>query len=269
MDSDFNSASPRWYAFRVWALPSEADGGDPRPLRPLSPLVLGHRGASALETENTVEAFARARADGADGVELDVRLTGDGRMVVFHDDDLTRLGGDPARIAETPFSRLRELRLSSGARIATLEEAYEAVGPDLMVNVELKMEGVGGSLGVLVEAAAAVIERLGVGERTLVSSFNPWAVRRWMRRAPRVRAGYLFEASSPLHALTAAWLRPFALNPELALCTPARVARWRRRGAFVVVWTVDDPAALSACRAMGVAAIIANDPARARAALSA
>jgi glycerophosphoryl diester phosphodiesterase len=230
---------------------------------------LGHRGASALETENTVEAFARARADGADGVELDVRLTGDGRMVVFHDDDLTRLGGDPARIAETPFSRLRELRLSSGARIATLEEAYEAVGPDLMVNVELKMEGVGGSLGVLVEAAAAVIERLGVGERTLVSSFNPWAVRRWMRRAPRVRAGYLFEAASPLHALTAAWLRPFALNPELALCTPARVARWRRRGAFVVVWTVDDPAALSACRAMGVAAIIANDPARARAALSA
>jgi len=94
-------------------------------------------------------------------------------------------------------------------------------------------------------------------------------VRRWMRRAPRIRAGYLFEGCSPLHAFTAAWLRPFALNPELELCTPARVARWRRRGAYVVVWTVDAPEALRACRDMGVAAVIANDPARARAALSA
>jgi len=263
MDSDFNSASPRWYAFRVWARPSDADGGHPRPL------VIGHRGASALETENTVEAFARARADGADGVELDVRLSGDGRMVVFHDDDLTRLAGDPARIDGTPFARLRELPLTGGARIATLEEAYEAVGPDLMVNVELKTESVGAPLAALVDEVASVVDRLGVGERTLVSSFNPWAVRRWMRRAPRIRAGYLFEGRSPLHAFTAAWLRPFALNPELELCTPARVARWRRRGAYVVVWTVDAPEALRACRDMGVAAVIANDPARARAALSA
>jgi glycerophosphoryl diester phosphodiesterase len=90
-----------------------------------------------------------------------------------------------------------------------------------------------------------------------------------MRRAPRVRAGYLFEGRAPFHAWAAAWLRPFSLNPALALCTPERVARWRRRGAFVAVWTVDDPAALRACRDMGVGAVIANDPARARAALSA
>jgi glycerophosphoryl diester phosphodiesterase len=240
-----------------------ADRGGPRPL------VIGHRGASALVTENTVEAFARARADAADGVELDVRLTGDGRMVVFHDDDLTRLAGRPDRIDDTPFARLREARLSAGERIATLEEAYEAVGPELLVNVELKMERVGAPLRALVDAVVAVVARLEVGERTLVSSFNPWAVRRWMRRAPRVRAGYLFEGRSPLHAFTAAWLRPYALNPELDLCTPERVARWRRRGAAVVVWTVDDPAALRACRDMGVAAVIANDPARALAALSA
>jgi glycerophosphoryl diester phosphodiesterase len=233
------------------------------------PLVIGHRGASALATENTVEAFARARADGADGVELDVRLTGDGRMVVFHDDDLARLAGRPERIDDTPFARLREVSLSAGGRIPTLEEAYEAVGPELLVNVELKMDGVGAPLQALVDAVVAVVARLDAGERTLVSSFNPWAVRRWMRRAPRVRAGYLFEGRSPLHAFTAAWLRPYALNPELELCTPERVARWRRRGAAVVVWTVDDPAALRACRDMGVAAVIANDPARALAALSA
>jgi glycerophosphoryl diester phosphodiesterase len=234
----------------VWGRPSEADGGHPRPL------VLGHRGSSAVET-------------GADGVELDVRLAGGGEVVVFHDEDLRRLAGRPERIADTPFARLRELSLTAGGRIATLEEAYEACGPELLVNVELKVDGLGGPLGALVDQVAAIIARLGVGERTLVSSFSPRAVRRWMRRAPGVRAGYLFEGRAPYHAWAAAWLRPFALNPALALCTPERVARWRRRGAFVAVWTVDDPAALRACRDMGVGAVIANDPARARAALSA
>jgi glycerophosphoryl diester phosphodiesterase len=246
----------------VWGRPSETGGGGPRPL------VLGHRGASAIATENTAAAFARARADGADGVELDVRLCAGGEMVVFHDDDLVRLGGRPGRIADTPFARLRELTLAGGERIATLEEAFEASGPDLCVNVELKVDG-RGAIAPLVERVAETVARLGAGERTLVSSFNPWAVRRWMRRVPRVRAGFLFERGAPLYAWAAAWLRPFALNPELALCSPERVARWRRRGAFVVVWTVDDPPALRACREMGVDAVIANDPARARAALSA
>jgi glycerophosphoryl diester phosphodiesterase len=105
----------------------------------------------------------------------------------------------------------------------------------------------------------------------LVSSFNPWAVRLWMRRAPAVRAALLFERASMLplrRAWLAPWLRPAALHPELALCRPARVAAWHRRGYLVNVWTVDDPAALAACRRMGVDGVITNDPARTRAALA-
>ena len=67
--------------------------------------------------------------------------------------------------------------------------------------------------------------------------------------------------------MAAALLAPFALHPEDTLCTPARVARWHARGYMVNVWTVDDPAALRACRDMGVDAVISNDPAAARAAL--
>jgi glycerophosphoryl diester phosphodiesterase len=236
------------------------------------PLVIGHRGASARETENTAAAFRRARTDGADGVELDVLLAATGEVMVFHDDDLARLAGRPERVGDLPFQALREIRLPGGTTIPTLEEAVEACGPDLLVNVELKANQLDhGPIAALVEAVADVVERTASGTRVLVSSFNPWAVRLWMRRAPAVRAALLFERASMLplrRAWLAPWLRPAALHPELVLCTPARVAAWRRRGYLVNVWTVDDPGALAACRRMGVDGVITNDPARARAALA-
>jgi glycerophosphoryl diester phosphodiesterase len=244
-----------------------------QPRRPgEGPLILGHRGASARETENTAAAFRRARTDGADGVELDVLLAATGEVMVFHDDDLARLGGRPERIADLPYRTLRDVKLPGGTTIPTLEEALEACGPDLLVNVELKANELGAAkIAALVEAVAEVIARTDSARRLLVSSFNPWAVRLWIRRAPMVRAALLFERQSMLplrRAWLAPWLRPFALHPELVLCTPERVAAWKRRGYMVNVWTVDEPAALAACRRMGVDGVITNDPARTRAALA-
>jgi glycerophosphoryl diester phosphodiesterase len=235
-------------------------------------LIIAHRGASAVETENTVPAFARARTDGADGVELDVMTCGTGEVVVFHDDDLARLAHRPERIADTSFAVLRQARLASGAAIPTLDEVFEACGPDMLVNVELKIPGAGrAALAPLVDGVATIIERAPVGARVLVSSFNPWAVRLWRRRAPAIPAGLLFERESPL-PLRRAWaaplLRPFALHPELVLCSAERVSGWHRRGYMVNVWTVDDPAALAACRRMRVDGVITNDPARSRTALA-
>jgi len=235
--------------------------------------VLGHRGASARATENTADAFAQARAEGADGVELDVMLCASGEVVVFHDDDLRRLASRPERIAALPYRVLREVRLQPGGAIPTLEAAFAACGPDLLVNVELKVNEIDPrGTAALVDAVASVVRRLGVGSRVLVSSFNPWAVWIWCRRVPEVPAGLLFERDSLL-PLRRAWLapaiRPRALHPELVLCSPARVAGWKRRGYLVNVWTVDDPAALAACRRMGVDAVITNDPARSRASLDA
>jgi glycerophosphoryl diester phosphodiesterase len=242
----------------------------PRPAG-AGPLVIGHRGASAHVPENSVEAFARARADGADGVELDVLLCASGEVVVFHDDDLQRLGGRPERIDALSLPALREVRLTGAARIPTLEEAFEACGPDLLVNVELKAGGVStAGLVALADGVARVLDRTGTAPRVLVSSFSPLAVRAWMRRMPAVRAALLFERDTALplrRAWAAAWLRPSALNPELVLCSAPRVARWHARGYAVNVWTVDGEGPVRACRDMGVDGIITNDPARTRAAL--
>jgi glycerophosphoryl diester phosphodiesterase len=235
------------------------------------PLVLAHRGASAQETENTCAAFARAMAEGADGVELDVQSCATGEVVVFHDDDLRRLAGRPERIAALSWSALREVRLRGGATIPTLAEALAACGPTGLVNIEIKHAGpCSAACRALVAGSAAEVARAGAAERVLVSSFSPVVVWRWRKLHPDVPCGLLCERPRPFHR---PWpwrmdrllplLRPAAVHPEDRLCTPALVARWRRRGLLVNVWTVDQPERMRELAAMGVSGIITNQPAQA------
>src|SRR5262245_66190205 len=148
---------------RSWPSPGASHG---------APLVLAHRGASARATENTLAAFARAAADGADGVELDVLCCKTGEVVVFHDDDLLRLAGRAERIDALPFAAVREVTLSGGVGIPTLEEAFEACGPELLVHGELKTTGLRDpAVPALVDRVSAILDRTGTGRRVLVSSF--------------------------------------------------------------------------------------------------
>lgn len=239
-------------------------------------MVFAHRGASVFETENTMAAFRRAMADGADGVELDVQRCATGEIVVFHDDDLARLAGRPERMDQLSLTAIREVRLLRGGQIPTLAEALDACGPAALVNIELKHSGLCLSgCRSLVDDMAEVVDRADAGQRVLISSFSPGAVWGWRKTRPDVPSGLLFERSRPFHRpwplradILLPALRPFAVHPENKLCTRDRVARWRARGYAVNVWTVDAPDRIEALAAMGVSGIITNNPARARSVLT-
>jgi len=231
------------------------------------PLLYGHRGASAHALENTLGAFARARSDGADGIELDVRLSADGELVVFHDEDLERIAGRPGRVADMCWRELAAVPLPGGERIPRLDEVLSATDP-MLVNVEIKQPG-WRSLREVVRAVAASVARTRARDRVLVSSFDPAAVA-LVRRATDLRCGLLFHARQRL-LLRRAWLapiiRPHALHPERVLVDAASLASWRVRGQIVNVWTVDDPVELRRLAGLGVDGIITNDPAAAAAVL--
>jgi glycerophosphoryl diester phosphodiesterase len=239
------------------------------------PLVIAHRGASAGALENTLEAFRLARRQGADGVELDAMPCGTGEIVVFHDDDLHRLtGGRTERIAHMPLAALREITLLGKAGrggIPLLDEVLEELGPDLLVNVELKtpdsMRAPEWSGHRLAAEVAALLRRHGTGRRALVSSFNPVALARFRLAAPFAPSGLLFAADQNLllrHGWARMALRPLALHPDRVLVTGNALARWRLEGYAVNVWTVDDEAEIARLCALGVDGIITNDPARTR-----
>jgi glycerophosphoryl diester phosphodiesterase len=236
------------------------------------PLILGHRGASAREVENTVPAFERAAAEGADGVELDVFLCASGEVVVFHDDDLQRLAGMSQRVRELRLRALRAVRLERGGRIPTLEEVFEACGPNLLVNVEIKSLGMSDvGLPALVAGVSDVIDRCRAAERVLISSFDPRAVLLWQHSRVDVPAALVFEdgiGRALGKALTLPFLRPKAVHPEAVLCRPDLVAAWHAAGYLVNTWTVDDPNRLRELGRAHVDGIITNDPAGALAAFA-
>ncbi len=136
------------------------------------PQVMGHRGAAAWAPENTLASISKAAELGATWVEFDVMLTGDGRPVLFHDDNLKRLTGLDALMAETPYAKVKRLDAGrwfapefSGERIATLEAALDLVGQlGMTPNIEIKP-----TPGRDVETAQATLEV---------------AARCWRRRRP-------------------------------------------------------------------------------------
>jgi len=232
------------------------------------PLNIAHRGASAAAPQNTLAAFCKAMELGADGVELDVHLSGDGVPVVMHDPTVDETTDGAGRIADKTLAELKELDAGgkfsphfAGERIPTLEQVFDALQGRLLVNVEIKdvsLSGVG-----LEAPVVEVVRRFGMEKKVLFSSFNPLTLRRLRPLAPDIPAGLLYSRNLAIY-LRRAWLAPFtphqARHPHSALADE-RLVRWCRAHQLCVnVWTVNEPAEMKRLIALGVDGIITDVP---------
>ena len=234
--------------------------------------ILGHRGASADFPENTLEAFEAAVAQGADGVELDVMLCASGELVVCHDEKLERLAHRSWWVHATPWWKLKTADVGSAlgfrpARIPRLEEVFEVLPDELLVNVELKCETVD-DLG-LTFAVGEYIEAARLHERVLVSSFNPLCLMRLAARFPKVRRGQLIDPDKSwlMQQLWAPFTARDSTHPHFSQVSAERVEQWHAKGQKVAVWTVDDAVDAERLRGLGVDYVITNRPAELRNAL--
>lgn len=229
-------------------------------------LVFGHRGASRYAPMNTLPAFELAAAQGAAGVELDVRLTRDGQMVIIHDDTVDHTTDGSGHIQHMTFAEVRELDAGGwfgeqfkGTRIPTLDEVFEAVGSKLLINVEIKSEAPEDT-GVEARIADA-IARFRLRERVIVSSFDPLALWRFRKILPEVAIGYLHAEDIPAHVSSLMiGLAHEARHPHHTEIN-ARYMDWARRNDyFVNTWTVNDPARAVELRDLGVHTLITDTP---------
>jgi glycerophosphoryl diester phosphodiesterase len=140
------------------------------------PTIFAHRGASAHAPENTLAAFELALAQGADGIELDAKLSADEHVVVIHDATVDRTTDRHGRVKDMSLAELRSLDAGRffaekyrGEKIPTLEEVFEGVGKSTFVNVELTNYDTPGDH--LVEYVCVQVKKFGLQKQVMFSSF--------------------------------------------------------------------------------------------------
>jgi glycerophosphoryl diester phosphodiesterase len=213
--------------------------------------VFAHRGCTEGFIENTIDAFAEARRLGADGVELDVRLTADGALAIHHDAEIPGIGTiDQLEVAELP------------AHVPLLADVL-AVCEGMVVNVEIKNapQDPGWDPREAVAAlTAAAIEEAGWTGRVLVSSFQAATLRAVQAADGRLALGALWGFAAEVEpALAAAVEAGFAaVHPFVASADQELVERAHAMGLAVNVWTVNAPDDLRALVAAGADAVITD-----------
>lgn len=239
------------------------------------PLILAHRGASAHAPENTLAAFILAREEGADGVELDAKLSADGQVVVMHDSTVDRTTDGHGRVNAMNLAMLRTLDAGAwfapqfcGERIPLLDEVLEAVGPDMWVNIELT--NYTSPTDALVERVARVVTRHAMLNRVIFSSFLPGNLQRIRRLLPAALTAILAWkgwVGFPARGMFGHRVAPQILHPHLHDTSEFLIAAAHRRGQRVHVWTVNQPGDIRRMLDWGVDGLITDDPGLARSVL--
>lgn len=238
----------------------------------IHPVRVAHRGASGsgLAPENTLAAFERAIQLGVDAVELDVRATRDGVVVVMHDPTIDRTTDREGPVDELTFAQLRQADAGGwfgrdfvGQRVPTLQEVLDLLRHRALAVVEIKGDW-------LAEQVLKVAHDVDVIDQIVIQSFAPETVRRINALDASVPTALLIgnlptsparmRARRVVHDVLAVGAN--ILNVWHGGLTPPFFEETRKRGVTVWTWTVDQEAVMRDVIQMGVQGIITNYPDR-------
>ena len=217
-------------------------------------MIFAHRGASDARLENTLPAFLHALERGADGVELDVQLSRDGEVIVFHDADLLRLAGRHERVEHLTWEELSAVTLLRGGKIPRLRDLLGVWPTDRWLNVELKAGGA--------QIGREAVRVLSGRPRVLLSSFDPRMLLAARGSGSAYEHALLLAAESPpfLHVNGAQAFGCGAVHLDHRLCTAATVRRYHGQGLQVGLWTVNSPLRKQEVEGWGVERIMTDSP---------
>lgn len=231
-----------------------------------TPLIFAHRGASAYAPENTMAAFELAIRQHCHGIETDAHLTRDGRVALMHDERLMRTTGEDGLLCQRTMDELRKLDAGSW-----FEDCFASSGvPELcdllalakpagiLLNIELKNSEI--RYGGLEETVLAELRRFDMMEQVIFSSFNHISMARVKQLEPKAQTALLYSDVLYRPADYARLCLSDGLHPDLRHMDADLVAQAHAAGLAVRPWTVDEPEHVRALAAMGVDAIITNDP---------
>lgn len=209
-------------------------------------LVIGHRGAKALAAENTLEGFRAAARCRADWVEVDVRLSCDGGLVLMHDETVDRTTNGKGLVEELSLEEIKALDVD-GQRVPTLAEAFAAARElRLGLVVEMKEEG-------LEELVAETLK----GSNSMVTSFYHSSLRE-IKKLSDLRTGIIISSLPVKPVQLALWAEADAIFPKRV--NPRLFQEARRQDLEVFPWTVNSKEDASWLLRLGADGLVTDNP---------
>ena len=205
-----------------------------------------HRGASEYLPENTLLAFYTGIYMGANGIETDIQRAKDGTLVLFHDDTLLRVTGQPGSVEDYTFSQLQQFDVKKNGftdKIVAFEDFLQHFAfRDITFAIELKGAGVE-------EGTADLLRKYHLEEKAVVTSFQLEYLEKFRAYAPEFQIGYLTKRADDAVFAALKKLGAEEYCPEAHLMTPELVAKWHTDGFRVRAWGVYNPELMRhACR---------------------
>lgn len=229
--------------------------------------VWAHRGASAYAPENTIAAFRMAMEMGADGIELDVRQSCDGKLMVIHDETVDRTSNGAGAVASMTCQELKKLDFScgmpefQGVRIPTLKEVFGLIKKsDMKVNIEIKYDDP--TAPPICDKLISLEREMGMQGRVIYSSFNHYILQKMRELDPDAEIGLLYTGAIIDPWIYARQVNANAIHPHYsaALYCPGLMDGCVQNGVAVHAWTVNRPEVAVALAKQGAKAIISDCP---------
>jgi glycerophosphoryl diester phosphodiesterase len=215
-------------------------------------MIIGHRGAAALEPENTLLSIERAMDIGVDAVEIDVHFSKDRELVVIHDATVDRTTNGTGPVSSYTVQEIKRLDAGKGEAIPTLQEVIDLIDRRVMLVIELKEEGTERSV-------VDLIIRNNLFDKACVISFWHRFVKTVKEMDSRIKTGVLL-VGSPVDACIATQACADALVMKYTFVDREFVKIVHEKGLKVFIWNIDDQDLLKPYVDMGVDAIGSNDP---------
>ena len=256
--------------FMSWAAKNVEIAKFPYWTAKFSIMVIAHRGFSGAAPENTLAAFQKGIEIGSDMIELDVHLSRDGEIVVIHDETLERTTNGKGMVADQTLGDLKKLDAGSsfsatfaGEKIPTLKEVLDLVKGRALVNIEIKNPTHQRySITELAEKTLREVEKAGMIDKIIFSSFNPASLEWIGKKEPRAQTAFLFHR--PWNSLRdiPGSQEYSVLNLRNIHLTREKVAELKKAGKRVNVYTVNPEEEIRKFVDWGVDGIITNYPDR-------
>ncbi len=222
--------------------------------------VIGHRGAAAVEPENTLRGLKYALSLGVDRAEIDVHLTKDQQLVVIHDNTVDRTTDGTGRIADLTLAQIKQLDAGQGERVPTLQEVIDlfqqAWQRDSKTLLQIELKG---------EATPAptvdAVKCQGIENRVVLTSFNAERVAQACQLLPQATFGLLTSSLDPDPIAIARRVGASAVHLRHDLASRDWVELVHSANLEARVWNIDDAPRMKWAIALGVDGIGSNDPA--------